>query len=124
MKQLIYLKAVFFILLCISCGNINNKSSSNDIIVRLVFYDFYDQKVLLKINGKKVVDDRLTVTELSTGVCLIKEISVKQKSLFELEFDGKRKNIKISVDRSVKTIYLSPNEPYITISDSEIILLD
>lgn len=126
------MKNIIFNLLLLSCfawGNNQNEdklmTSTCERSIKVVFFNFSDKKVTLKINNKIVLDEILTVTIPSTGLSLIREFFVKKNNKFELSFDDKVIKENIQIDNSIKLIYINPNiEPYISLSRSEIILLD
>jgi hypothetical protein len=121
------MKKILFVLLFCSLfiRAENNATSINERTVKIVFFDFYDQKVTLKINGHRVLGANLTVQTPSTGLSMIRAYKVKQNNVFELSFGKSVVKKNIHIDSKVKLIYINPKvEPFIVPSDSEIIMLD
>lgn len=124
-NQIVCITPIFLLFSCIGNNGVYHSEVMNDETVKVVFHNFFNRNVILKINNEKVLDSYLTVKSPSNGISHIANFLVKDDNIFELKFDGIYVKKRIQINSSVRLIYINPtNEPFIKLSNSEIILLD
>lgn len=109
------------------------RSSSSDLVpgqpeyaVRLVFFDFQDERVTLSINGNRVVDRTMASTrESSNGLNEIVQSTLTDDNLFVLRWDGHEVEMAVRADPDTQLVYITPRvEPNIWTSESDVVQLD
>lgn len=127
-----YLIAVYVSLSSMLIGCSNEPTQSTDVAeavysVKLILYDFYDQDVILSINGVEIINKHLNVGEsnATTGLNVVKTQELKRKNVFRLHAKGLDIETTIIVNPNTRLIYINPSvKPYIMASESDTITLD
>ncbi len=94
--------------------------------VRLVFYDFQDERVTLSINGTLIVDQTMASTHASsTGLNEIVQSTLTDDNLFVLRWGGREVQMTVHADPDTRIVYITPGvEPNIWTSESGAVQLD
>ncbi len=124
-----FLIALLTIISILSCSSVQDNTAKKNIYgkANFVFVDFYGDNIKLVVNDKVIVNEQIAMKIPEVGLNTgggIKPIKFGKNSVTLYKNNKIIYQNTIIVPKDTKTIYISPNKPYIDMNNSEILLLD
>jgi len=103
-------------------------NEAREVKIGLVFFDFFDDKIDLSINGNSVLSGPITVEKQNetTGLSYVKYFMLKKCNHFKIKSNNLDIRRKICLSPKTKLIYIrgTVKPPHIWLSNSGIVNLD